>query len=214
MTEQDQIRVMIVDDHFMVRDGLKTLLDLNPDFVVSGVAGSAEEAIQLCKHNPTDVVLMDLCLPEMDGISATRVIRAADPNTEVLILSNYMEGQFVCDALEAGAMGYLLKGASPEELTRAIRAANCKSIILDTASSAALVEISLTPKHAGYDELSDRELEILALAAEGMRNKAIGKKLTISPATVNFHMGNIFSKLNVSNRMEAVRVAVDQKLIS
>lgn len=213
MTDKDPIRVMIVDDHFMVRDGLKVFLSAYPDFVLSAEASCGEEALRLCAQYPTDVILMDLKLPEMSGIASTREIRTRHPHTQVIILTNYVGSEQVRKAFKAGAVGYLLKETPSDHLARAIRMANSGQITLDpNATTALLQNIDLLSSDEEYT-LTDRESEILTLIAEGLSSKRIGEMLSISAATVNYHIGNLFTKLNVHNRMDAVRVANENGLI-
>lgn len=213
MTARDRIRVMIVDDHAMVRDGLRVFLTVFQDLELVAEAGSGEEALRLCAQVQPDVVLMDLKLPEMDGVTATRAIREQHPQVQVIALTSYAEEALVHSALQAGALGYLLKDVSAAELAGAIRAAHAGRPTLSPTATQALIQATAQPSRPGYD-LTGREREVLALIVEGLSNVEIATRLTISPSTVNFHVRNILSKLGAANRTEATRLAVQHNLVS
>lgn len=207
------IRVMLVDDHSMVRVGLATVLKGYGDLELAGEAASGEDAIQRCAEVVPDVILMDLVLPRMSGTEATRLIRAEHPQVQVLILTSYNEGRLVMDALEAGAIGYLLKDVSASELVRAIRAAHQGRATLSPQAAQGLVlEANLPPK-PGLD-LTAREREVLKLMIEGLNNGQIGDRLTISASTVKSHVSHVLSKLAVATRTEAVTLALRQHIVS
>jgi two-component system, NarL family, response regulator LiaR len=206
------IRVMLVDDHAMVRRGLAAFLKVFDDLQLAGEAESGEVAIQLCAEVLPDVILMDMVMPDMDGAAATRVIRQQFPQVQVLALTSYKEGDLVKNALKAGAIGYLLKDVSADELADAIRAAHSGRATLSPQAAQALVETSNQPPLPGLD-LTEREREVLALMVEGLNNTQIAGKLVVSPSTIKSHVSNILSKLGVVSRTEAVTLALRSHLI-
>lgn len=206
------IRVMLVDDHTMVRRGLAAFLKVFDDLQLAGEADSGEAAIQLCATILPDVILMDMVMPDMDGATATRRIRQQFPQVQVIALTSFKEGDLVKNALEAGAIGYLLKDVSADELVRAIRAAHAGRATLSPEAAQALVETANQPPAPGLD-LTERELEVLALMAEGLNNTQIAGRLTVSSSTVKSHVSNILSKLGVASRTEAVTLALRNRLI-
>ena len=201
------IRIMIVDDHAMVRRGLATFLMVFDDMQLAGEADSGEAAIQLCAEVLPDVILMDMLLPVMDGAAATRVIRQRFPQVQVIALSSFKEGELVKKALEAGAIGYLLKNVSADELARAIRAADAGRATLSPEAAQTLVETANQPLAPGLD-LTEREREVLALMIEGLNNTQIAGRLTVSPSTIKSHVSSVLSKLGVASRTEAVSLAL------
>ena len=207
------IRVMLVDDHAMVRRGLATFLMVFDDLELVGEAENGADAIRRCAETRPDVVLMDMVMPEMDGASATRAIRQQFPQVQVIALTSFKEGELIKNALEAGAIGYLLKDVSADELARAIRAAHSGRATLSPEAAQALVETANQPPAPGLD-LTEREREVLALMVEGLNNTQIAGKLVVSPSTIKSHVSNILSKLGVASRTEAVTLALRQKLIS
>ena len=207
------IRVMLVDDHTMVRRGLAAFLKVFDDLQLAGEAESGAAAIQLCPEVVPDVVLMDMVMPDMDGAAATRLIRQQFPHVQVIALTSFKEGDLVKHALEAGAIGYLLKDVSADELADAIRAAHSGRATLSPEAAQALVETANLPPAPGLD-LTERELEVLALMVEGLNNTQIAGKLTVSSSTVKSHVSNILSKLGVASRTEAVTLALRSRLIS
>ena len=207
------IRVMLVDDHEMVRKGLALFLKAFDDLELVGEAGSGQAAIQLCSENLPDVVLMDMVMPEMNGVETTRVIRQKFPQIQVIALTSFTEGELVKNALEAGAIAYLLKDVSADELARAIRAAHSGRATLSPDAAQALVQSSNQPPVPGLD-LTEREREVLALMVEGLNNTQIAEKLTVSPSTIKSHVSSILSKLDVSTRTEAVTLAFRHNLVS
>jgi len=205
------IRVMIVDDHTMVRRGLATFLMVFDDLQLAGEAESGEAAIQLCAEINPDVVLMDMVMPGMDGTTATRAIRQQFPNVQVLVLTSFIDRELIKNALGAGAIGYLLKDVSADELARAIRAAHAGHATLSPEAAQVLVHAASQPPPPGFD-LTEREREVLTLMIEGLNNTQIAGKLTVSPSTIKSHVSNILSKLGVSSRTEAVTLALRNHL--
>jgi two-component system, NarL family, response regulator LiaR len=205
------IRVMLVDDHAMVRRGLATFLKIFDDLQLVGEADSGEAAIQLCAQALPDVILMDMVLPAMDGAAATRLIRQQFPQVQVLALTSFKTGELVRKALDAGAIGYLLKDVSAEELVRAIRAAHAGRATLSPEVAQTLVEAANPPRP--WLNLTERELEVLALMVDGLNNTQIAVKLTVSPSTIKSHVSNILSKLGVASRTEAVTLALRNHII-
>lgn len=211
-TSSERIRVMLVDDHTMVRRGLATFLTIYDDLELAGEAESAESAIQLCAEIAPDVILMDMVMPDMDGAAATRAIRQQFPQIQVLALTSFKEGKLIKNALEAGAIGYLLKDVSADELARAIRAAHAGRVTLSPEAAQALVENASLPPAPGHD-LTEREREVLVLMIEGLNNVQIAGRLTVSPSTVKSHVSNILSKLGVASRTEAVTLALRSGIV-
>lgn len=207
------IRVMLVDDHTMVRRGLAAFLKAFDDLQLAGEAESGADAIQLCAKILPDVILMDMVMPDMDGASATRAIRQQFPQVQVIALTSFKEGNLVKNALEAGAIGYLLKDVSADELVWAIRAAHAGRATLSPEAAQALVETSNLPPSPGRD-LTEREREVLALMIEGLNNTQIAGRLTVSPSTIKSHVSNILAKLGVASRTEAVTLALRKRIIS
>ena len=205
------IRVMLVDDHTMVRRGLATFLKVFDDLQLVGEADSGEAAIQLCGEVQPDVVLMDMVLPAMNGAACTRVIRQKFPQVQVIALTSFKTAELVRNALEAGAIGYLLKDVSADDLVRAIRAAHAGRATLSPEAAQTLVETANQPP-PGLD-LTARELDVLALMVDGLNNTQIAGKLTVSPSTVKSHVSNILAKLGVASRTEAVTLALRSHLI-
>src|SRR5687767_2356785 len=206
------IRVMLVDDHTMVRRGLAAFLKVFDDLQLAGEAESGETAIQLCGEILPDVVLMDMVMPDMDGATATRAIRQQFPQVQVIALTSFKEGDLVKNALQAGAIGYLLKDLSADELAQAIRAAHAGRATLSPEAAQALIETANQPPAPGLD-LTERELEVLALMVEGLNNTQIASRLTVSSSTIKSHVSNILSKLGVTSRTEAVTLALRSRLI-
>ncbi len=214
MTEavSNPIRVMLVDDHAMVRRGLATFLMVYDDLELAGEAESGEEAIQMCGEVQPDVILMDMVLPAMDGAAATRVIRQRFPNVQVIALTSFKDKDLIKNALEAGAIGYLLKDVTADELARAIRAAHHGRATLSPDVAQVIVQTAGQPPEPGLD-LTEREREVLALMVEGLNNTQIAGRLSVSPSTIKSHVSNILSKLGVSSRTEAVTLALRHGLV-
>jgi NarL family two-component system response regulator LiaR len=213
MPSSKPIRVMLVDDHTMVRRGLATFLKVFDDLELAGEAENGQTAIQLCAKLQPDVVLMDMVMPDMNGATATRTIRQQFPNVQVIALTSFKEEELVKSALEAGAIGYLLKDVSADELVRAIRSAHAGRATLSPEAAQALVHAASQPPAPGYD-LTERERAVLALMIEGLNNIQIAGKLTVSPSTIKSHVSNILSKLGVTSRTEAVTLALRNRIIS
>lgn len=212
MTEaQPKIRVMLVDDHNVVRSGLGAFLSVMPDLELVGEAENGAEAVQRCGFLKPDVVLMDLMMPVMDGVTAIQQIRALYPATHVIALTSFQENNLVQNALRAGAVGYLMKNITAEELAAAIRAARLGQMTLAPEAAQALVQANQTPAPASA--LTEREREVLALMVEGLNNTEIAERLVVSLSTVKYHISNILAKLGVDNRVAAVALAMQMKLV-
>ncbi len=212
MSAPKNIRVMIVDDHGMVRLGLVAYLRNNPDLEVVGEARDGQEAIQLCEQTLPDVILMDLVMPVLNGVAATRLINKKWPQVQIIALTSFQEKELVQEALQAGAISYLLKNVSGEELARAIRAAYAGQSTLAREAVEALIQPDLEP--APDFDLTRRELEVLALLTKGLTNPEIARQLSISRSTAKAHVSNILSKLGVDNRAEAISLAIEHKLVN
>ena len=212
MTESDRIRVLIVDDHAMLRRGLVTFLLSFDDLELVGEAANGVEALRLCGQVQPDVVLMDLVMPNMDGATATRAIRQRYPQVQVIALTSFREEELVRGALEAGAIGYLLKNVPADELAEAVRAAHAGRPTLAPEAAEALIQVTTHPPPVLGQDLTPREREVLALMVDGLRNAEIAERVTVSPSTVKFHVSRILSKLNVSSRTEAVALALQHDL--
>ena len=213
MTTIDAIRLLIVDDHAVMRTGLKLFLMAFDDLDLVGEAASGEEAVQVCDQVHPDVVLMDLAMPGMDGASATRIIRRQYPDIQVIVLTNFQDVELVQQALQAGAIGYLLKNVSADDLATAIRAAHVGRSTLAPEATQALVQATMQGQTLDYD-LTPREQEVLSWMAKGLSNPEIADELTVSTVTVKFHVSNILSKLGATSRTEAVAVAIQRGLIA
>ncbi len=211
MSSTGPIRVLIVDDHAMVRVGLRLFIMSMEGIDLLGEATNGSEALTLCEELAPDVVLMDLVMPDMDGISAIRQLRAQNPEIRVLALSSFQEGERIRDALHAGAIGYLLKDIPADELAHAIRDAHAGRRSLAPEAARALVDatIDAQPEYG----LSARQLEVLALLVEGKSNAEIAQALTITLATARFHVSTILSKMDAANRAEAAALAVKHNLV-
>jgi len=209
----EPIRVMLVDDHPMVRRGLATFLKAFDDLELAGDAESGQVALQLCSKLQPDVILMDMVMPDMDGATATRLIRKQFPQVQVIALTSFKEGELITNALEAGAIGYLLKDVTAEELARAIRAAHAGRATLSPEAAQALVLTANQPPAPGLD-LTEREREVLTLMIEGLNNTQIAGRLTVSPSTIKSHVSSILSKLGVASRTEAVSLALRSRIVT
>lgn len=206
----NEIRLLIVDDHPVVRDGLRGMLDSQPDFSVAGEAANGREAVQKVEALNPDMVLLDLRMPVVDGVTALREIKIRFPQVQVLVLTTYDSDADILPAIEAGASGYLLKDSSREDLYSGIRAAARGETVLAPSIAARLVDRIRAPAE---EQLSSREIEVLQLVAEGESNTEIAKHLHISQATVKSHLVNIFGKLGVSDRTAAVTAALRKGIL-
>lgn len=212
MSASKPIRVMLVDDHTMVRRGLATFLNAFDELELAGEAESGEAAVKLCAQTRPDVILMDLMMPGMDGATATRLIRQQYPEVKILALTSFKEQEMVQNALHAGAIGYLLKDISADELARAIRSAYSGRATLSPEAAQALVNAAHQPAAPGHD-LTQRERDVLALMVEGLNNTQIAERLVVSPSTIKTHVSHILSKLDVASRSEAVALALRSGLV-
>ena len=213
MTDTKPIRVMLVDDHAVVRSGLSAFLLAYDDLELVAEAPSGEQAVQLCKQAQPDVVLMDLVMPGMDGATATGLIREQCPQIQVLALTSFKEKELVEGALQAGAIGYLLKDVSADELAEAIRAAMAGKPTLAPEAAQVLIQATRAPAEKPGFDLTEREREVLTLMVEGLNNNQIADRLVISISTAKFHVSSILSKLQVASRTEAVAVALQNNLV-
>jgi two-component system, NarL family, response regulator LiaR len=209
------IKVMLVDDHAVVRSGLGAFILAFDDLELVGEAASGQEAVRLCPQLQPDVVLMDLVMPEMDGATTTQKIRALCPQVQVIALTSFKEHDLVQGALQAGAIGYLLKNISADELAHAIRAAKAGKPTLAPEAAQVLIHSATHPQtpKPGFD-LTEREKEVLSLMVEGLNNLEIAERLIVSRSTVKFHVSSILSKLGVASRTEAVANAIQQHLLT
>jgi DNA-binding NarL/FixJ family response regulator len=210
MTETAVLRVVVVDDHPVVRDGLRGMLDGQPDLTVVGEAGDGREAVTVVARERPDVVLMDLRMPVLDGVAAIARITAGQPGVRILVLTTYDEDHDIVRAIEAGARGVLLKDAPREDLFRAIRSAARGEMVLAPTVTARMFGRLRAPQE---QTPTDRELEVLTLVARGLTNRAIGRELALSEATVKTHLVHLFTKLGVTDRTAAVTAALDRGLI-
>ncbi len=217
MAEESQIKVLLADDHIMVREGTRRILDREPDITVVAEAGDGREALEMARLEHPDVAIIDISMPVMNGIEATRAIKEELPQIAILILTAYDDDEYVFAILEAGAAGYLLKNARSSELINAVREVKAgESVLHPSVASKVLRRITGRgePERQQQDILTDRELDVLRLAGRGLSNRQIAAELVLSPRTVQAHMANIFGKLNVGSRTEAVTVALRKGMIS
>jgi two-component system, NarL family, response regulator LiaR len=217
----DSIRILLVDDHAVVREGLRAFLALQEGFEIVGEAADGEEAIERIDELEPDVVLMDLVMPKLDGVSVMRELksrRGRGPNAKAIVLTSFLDDDRLLPALQAGAAGYLLKNSQPAELARAIRAAHAGEAIIDPSAAARLVAVlsdrDRPPSGTGrtLEQLTSRERDVLDLIARGRSNKRIALELRISEKTVKTHVGHVLSKLGVTDRTQAALVAVQEGL--
>lgn len=212
MTDAKPIRVLLVDDHAVVRSGLSAFLTAFNDLELAGEASNGERAIALCQQVQPDVVLMDLVMPGMDGATATRKIREQCPRVQVIALTSFKEKEMVEAALQAGAIGYLLKDVSADNLANAIRSAAAGRPTLALEAQQVLIEGTRLPADKPGFDLTEREREVLALMTDGLNNAQIAEKLVISLSTVKFHVSSILTKLHAASRTEAVSIALQHHL--
>jgi NarL family two-component system response regulator LiaR len=212
MTQTNPIRVLLVDDHMVVRSGLSTVLSVYDDLKLVGEAGDGEEAIRLCERLQPDVVLMDLLMPKMDGVTAIKSIKTHWPKIQIIALTSFKEKEYVEGALKAGANGYLLKDVSAEELINAVRRAVAGQPSLSPEAAQVLIQ-NVNEPSLSHPNMTGRELEILTLMVEGLSNNEIAERLIVSQSTVKFHVSNILSKLGVTGRTEAVALALKHHLV-
>jgi len=202
---------MLVDDHGMVRKGLAAYLSSAADILLAGEARDGQEAVELCEQLRPDVVLMDLVMPKMDGVAATRLIRQRCPEVRIVALTSFQERDLVRDALQAGAISYLLKDVTGEALAEAIRSAHAGRSTLAPEAVRALIQDKEDDLQL-IEPLTDREREVLERLVQGLENPEIAVRLTISPSTVKVHVSNILSKMGVANRKEAIALALKHGL--
>ena len=207
------IRIMLVDDHAVVRRGLRAFLGAQPGIEVVGEASNGAEGVEMTAQLLPDVVLMDLHMPEMDGIEATRRVRAVSPSTQVIVLTSYSEDERIFPAVKAGALSYLLKDVGPEELVRAIRAAKRGEATLHPTVAGRLVQELSGGRASPLDELTERERDVLSCIARGMSNAEIASHLIIGERTVKTHVSNILSKLHLHDRTQAALLALKERLV-
>ncbi|MGE5603669.1 MAG: response regulator [Nitrososphaerales archaeon] len=204
------IRVLIADDHYVVRQGLTALLAPRNGFEVVGQASTGREAVALARSLRPDVMVIDMLMPEMTGLEAVAAIRAENPNARILVLAGSGESKQVLAALQAGALGYLLKDSSPDDLMHALRTVYRGTLVLPQALAARMMQ---PQPSAGLDQLTERELDVLRLLAQGQSNLEIARNLHISATTVRSHVSSILMKLDASNRTQAAMIARERQLI-
>lgn len=212
----ESISVLLVDDHSMVRQGVRAFLVTQPDLTVVGEAASGEEAVKLAGQHIPDVILMDLIMPNMDGVEATRRVKQVSPRSQIVVLTSYHEDEHIFPVLKAGALSYILKDVSAEELASAVRKAAAGEAVLHPRVAARVIrelqgrrEEAVNP----FTELSERELEVLKLIADGMSNAEIAAKLVLSEKTIKGHVSNILSKLHLADRTQAAVYAWRQGVV-
>jgi two-component system, NarL family, response regulator LiaR len=212
----DTISILITDDHALVRQGIRTFLELQPDLTVSGEADSGEAAVRMAAELVPDVALMDLVMPGMGGVEATRQVKQVSPHTQIIVLTSYHEDEYIFPALRAGALSYVLKDVGPDELAGTIRmAARGESVLHPRVAARVVQEVRSARRDTPnlFTDLSDREIEVLRLIADGLSNAEIASKLVISEKTVKGHVSNILSKLHMMDRTQAAVYAWQQGLV-
>ncbi len=205
------IRVMLVDDHAVVRSGLSAFLMVNPDLELVGEAEDGQQAVTRAGLLQPDVILMDLMMPVLDGIAATQAIKRQYPAIQIIALTSFQEDELVQGALKAGAVGYLMKDVTARELAAAIRAAKAGKMTLSPEATQALVRAAQQARET--ETLTERELDVLKLMVEGLNNAEIADRLVVSLSTVKYHISNILGKLGVDNRVAAVTMAIQRKMV-
>lgn len=208
---ENTVRVMIVDDHAVVRSGLAAFFAAFPDLELIGEAENGAEALVRCQLLKPDVILMDLIMPGMDGVSATRQIKEKYPDIKVIVLTSFQDDDLVQGALQAGAIGYLMKNVTARDLAAAIRSAQAGKMTLSPEAAQILVESKLHKNE--FEALTEREHEVLKLMVDGLNNLEIADHLVVSLSTVKYHISNILAKLGVENRVAAVTTAIQKKLV-
>jgi DNA-binding NarL/FixJ family response regulator len=214
-TETERIRVLIVDDHTVVRSGLRAFFDLLPDIEVVGEAGDGSQGVAMARRLEPDVVLMDLLMPVMDGVTAIGRIKAERPETEIVTMTSFIEEEKVTAALEAGATGYVLKDAEADEVAQAVRAAFAGEVHLDPQVARLLAQRMRQKRNPAEDlaePLTDREKDVLGLLGQGLSNKEIGSRLFITERTARTYVSNILGKLGLASRTQAALWAVEHKI--
>jgi NarL family two-component system response regulator LiaR len=207
----EKIRIMLVDDHAVVRSGLGAFLSVNPDLELVGEAENGEQAVVRANILKPDVILMDLMMPVMDGVAATQAIKKQNPQIQVVALTSFQEDELVQNALKAGAVGYLMKNVTARELAAAIKSAKDGKMTLSPEAAQALVRANQQAEET--ETLTGREIEVLKLMVDGLNNAEIAERLVISLSTVKYHISNILMKLGVDNRVSAVSLALQRKLV-
>ena len=214
MTDGDTIRILVVDDHPVVRDGLVMMLETQPDFVVTGAVDDGTTALRLIESTPVDVILLDLDMPGMDGVEVLTHLRERDPEARALVFTAFDTDERIVGAVEAGARGYLLKGAPRNELFNAIRVVHGGgSLLQPVVASKLMAHLTRRDDKALAEPLTEREMDALELLAKGMTNKEIARALFITERTVKFHISSILGKLGAGNRTEAVTIAAQKGLV-
>ncbi len=212
----DTISILIIDDHALVRQGVRTFLELQPDLTVIGEADSGEAAVRMAAELVPDVALMDLVMPGIGGVEATRQVKQVSPHTQIIVLTSYHEDEYIFPALRAGALSYVLKDVGPDELADTIRmAARGESVLHPRVAARVVQEVRGARRDTPnlFTDLSDRELEVLRLIADGLSNAEIASKLVISEKTVKGHVSNILSKLHMMDRTQAAVYAWQKGLV-
>ncbi|MEE8419602.1 MAG: response regulator transcription factor [Dehalococcoidales bacterium] len=209
----DQIRILLADDHPLVSEGTRRILEQNPRLTIVGDADNGEDALELAKSLQPDVAILDIRMPKLNGIEVVKNIKDYSPDTKTLILTAYDDDDYILALMEAGATGYLLKTCRPEELIDAVERVHLGNTVLDPAIMAKVTHLWANYRDKPANQLTTREHEILELAAEGLRNKTIAEQLNISIRTVEGHFNNIFAKLQVNSRVEAILFAVSQNMV-
>jgi len=213
----DKISLLITDDHALVRQGIRAFLELQPDIAVIGEADSGEAAVRMTEEFVPDVVLMDLVMPGIGGVEATRQVKQVSPHSQIIVLTSYHEDEYIFPALRAGALSYVLKDVGPDELADTVRkAARGESVLHPRIAARVVQELRGTRRDTPnlFTDLSDRELEVLRLIADGLSNAEIASKLVISEKTVKGHVSNILSKLHMLDRTQAAVFAWQQGLVA